>query len=283
MKKLCAVLCLSCGLCFGQRGELDISFLGSNAVHLVVKEGEVGDAIQAVAALENGAFEHYNGFWWENLLPSDPATCAAQVSADWSFEYLRAILVLKNTGVKFYNGLSWEELHDSGWSRGISQLSVDWTYERPGIVLGLKDGALQYYNGRIWKELQNSGWGEEITSLDVSWGWFDPLLVLGLEGGDIMYYDGKSDSWYELLDNRLGSAATQISVEFWKKDKLRIVAGLKNGSVIFFDGENWQELDAPLLDDPISSMSVDWKEGMPPRIVCVQGQCIHHFDGEEWK
>ncbi len=64
----------------------------------------------------------------------------------------------------------------------------------------------------------------------------------------------------------------------------RMVAGMDTGSVMLFDGNQWQALHLTGLGSPVKTLSVQWRgERMQPRVVVgLSNSNIEYFDGEKW-
>ncbi|QIV96340.1 hypothetical protein EDC55_1261 [Allofrancisella inopinata] len=252
--------------------------------------------LQIVVGLKNSAVEYYDGLKWTELHNDGWVLPVEQMSVSWQGDGKPQIVVGLGTrpdnmftskdggAIEYYNGSKWTELHDNGWKSPVIQMSVSWQGDgKPQIVVGLGNGAVEYYNGSKWIELHDNGWKSPVIQMSVSWqGDGKPQIVVGLGNGAVEYYNGLF--WSELHDNGWKSPVTQMSVSWQgvnsgnigtgKHQRIidiseplqpievvnpKIVVGLDNGAVEYYNGSFWSELHDNGRKSPVKQMLVNWQ------------------------
>ncbi len=266
--------------------ELHNSGWGSSITRMHV-DWSTGAPIVLVG-LSLGSVEYYvNGSWTEFHDASWKAPIT-QMAVNWNSGDPHIVVALATGAVEYYVGGSWTELKNTDWDAPVTQMSVDWSQTNPRVVAGLGSGAVEYYVGGTWIELHNSSFVSPVTQMSVDWSHGAPNVLMGLGSGAVEHFNGTSGTWTQLHDATWGCAVEKMSVH-WSNAKFpSVVLGLSNsynassnvGSVEYYNGNMWKQLNSTSWNAPISNLAVNWVNGSPATIVVGLG--LQWSTGQKW-
>ena len=153
----------------------------------------------------------------------------------------------------------------------VVQLSVN-PYS-PQYIAAFGDSSIESYDGTTAPYiLHDNSWGSGILQMIVNWMPDFPLpqILVGLADGRVEYFNG--GAWAELQNNSWGSSIMKLSAS-WDYGDLQVVAGLGNGSILWWNGfgypASWMSLGDSSWNNPVYQLDAtfDPSGGNPPALL----------------